>query len=71
MFALFLDSWKKKRDLAEVQRSMNLPVHSLKSDCATRWSSTQLMINRILEQKEAIKQVLRADSKTRHLCIYV
>ena len=40
----------------------------LKTDCKTRWGSTQLMINCILEQKDAIKQVLRADSKTRHLC---
>lgn len=63
----FSYSWKKKRDLAEVQRSMNLPLHSLKSDCLTRWGSTQAMINTILEQKDAIRQVLQSDSKTRHL----
>ena len=49
---------------------MNLPVHSLKSDCPTRWSSTQLMIDRVLEQ-EAIKQILRADTKTRHFMLNI
>ena len=64
----FSHSWKKKCSLAEAQTSLNLPLHMLKTDCKTRWGSTQLMINCILEQKDAIKQVLRADSKTRHLC---
>ena len=41
----------------------------LKSDCTTRWGSTQLMINRILEQKDAIRQVLHADNKLCHLCL--
>ena len=65
----FSYSWKKKRDLAEAQQQLNLPLHLLKSDCTTRWGSMQLMIKRILEQKDAIKQVLRLDSKTRHLCL--
>lgn len=63
----FSFSWKKKRDLAEIQQSLNLPLHSLKSDCTTRWGSTQVMIDRILEQKDAIRQVLQSDSKTKHL----
>lgn len=67
--ASFSYSWKKKRELSEAQMSMNLPQHSLKSDCATRWGATQLMINTILEQKDAIHQVLRSDSKLRHLCL--
>ena len=44
-----------------------MPLHMLKMDCKTRWGSTQLVLNHILKQKDAIK-VLRADSKTRHLC---
>ena len=53
--------------MTEVQQSLNLPLHSLKSDCSTRWGSTQLMIDTILEQKDAIRQILQSDSKTRHL----
>lgn len=64
----FTHSWKKKRDLAEAQKVLSLTPHSLKTDCATRWGSTQFMVHRILEQKDAIRQVLRADPKTRHLC---
>lgn len=63
----FSHSWKKKRALTEAQEALKLPMHALKSDCATRWGSTQLMIGRILEQKDSIRQVLRADAKTRHL----
>ena len=67
--AAFSYSWEKKRDLAEAQQSMNIPLQSIKSDCTTRWGSTQLMINTILEQKDAIHQVLRSDNKCRHLCL--
>ena len=65
--SVFSFSWKKKRDLTEVQQSMNLPLHSLKSDCSTRWGSTQLVIDTILKQKDGIRQILQSDSKTRHL----
>ena len=61
----FSYSWKKRRELSEAQKTLNLPDHSLKSDCTTRWGS----MRRILEQKEAIKQVLHSDPKTRHLCL--
>ena len=67
LITTFSHSWKKC-DLTECQETLNLPVHSLKIDCATRWGSTQMMIDCILEQKDAIKQILRADSRTRHLC---
>ena len=68
MIGLFSHSWKKQRDLTEAQTALNLPLHSLKTDCTTSWGSTQFMICRILEQKDAIRQVLRTDSKSRHLC---
>lgn len=57
----FSHSWKKRRDLAEAQQA-------LQSDCKTRWGSAQLMISRILEQKDS---VLRADVKTRPSWQYV
>uniref|UniRef100_A0A1X7V732 DUF659 domain-containing protein n=1 Tax=Amphimedon queenslandica TaxID=400682 RepID=A0A1X7V732_AMPQE len=61
--------WKKKHQLAEAQQSMNLPLQSIKSDCTSQWGSTQLMINTILKQKDAIHQVLRSDNKCCHLCL--
>ncbi|KAK7891329.1 hypothetical protein WMY93_023292 [Mugilogobius chulae] len=65
--ASFSYSWKKKRDLAEAQKQLNLPEHSLKTECPTRWGSRQAMIERILEQQKAIAQVLSMDKKLRHL----
>ena len=46
-----------------------LRVHFTTSfqDCDTRWGSQQRMIHRILEQENAIRQVLGADRKTTHL----
>ena len=66
--SLFSHSWIKKRELIEAQQALSLPQHSLVVDCATRWGSTQFMIARILEQKEAIRRVLVSDSKNKYLC---
>ena len=37
--AAFSHSWKRKRDLQEVQEQKNLPVKQLKGDVSTRWGS--------------------------------
>ena len=63
----FSHSWKKKRDLTKVQTDLNLPHHSLRTDCQTRWGSLQKMIARVLEQEKALRQVLSVDRKTAHL----
>ncbi|KAK0156302.1 Zinc finger BED domain-containing protein 1 [Merluccius polli] len=63
----FSYSWKKKRELTDVQKRLNLPEHSLKTECPTRWGSRQAMIGRVLEQQKAIAEVLFNDTKTRHL----
>lgn len=63
----FSHSWKKKRELGEVLERLNLPNHSLVIDCATRWGSTEHMVSRVLEQEQAIRQVLSGDRKTSHL----
>ena len=33
----FAHSWKKKRDLIKVQTEMDVPQHSLVTECTTRW----------------------------------
>ncbi|XP_069800972.1 E3 SUMO-protein ligase ZBED1-like [Dendropsophus ebraccatus] len=63
----FSYSWKKKKALVKAQEEMNLPQHKLKTACATRWGSMQMMTARVLEQKKAITQVLAEDRKSRHL----
>ena len=63
----FSRSWKKKRDMAKVQDTLNLKKRSLVADCPTRWGSQQKMVEHILEQDTAIRQVLGADRKTSHL----
>lgn len=52
----FSYSWRRKRELAEAQRELKLPEHSLQSECPTRWGSRQAMIGRVLEQQKAIAQ---------------
>lgn len=63
----FSYSWRKRRELAEVQIQLGLPAHQLITESATRWGSRQQMIERFLEQERAITKVLSADKKARHL----
>ena len=60
---------KKKRELEVVQKQLNLPEHSLKTECQTRYGSRQAMTERILEQQKAVAQVLSNDRKLRHLTL--
>ncbi|XP_019733293.1 zinc finger BED domain-containing protein 1-like isoform X1 [Hippocampus comes] len=61
------NSFKRRCDLAKAQVDLDLPIHQLKSESPTRWGSRQQMISRFIEQEKAVKQVLREDSKVRHL----
>lgn len=63
----FSYSWKKRRELAEVQIQLGLPAHQLITESATRWGSRQQMIERFLEQQGAITKVLSTDKKSRQL----
>ncbi|XP_076836729.1 E3 SUMO-protein ligase ZBED1-like [Brachyhypopomus gauderio] len=65
----FSYSWKKRRDLAEVQMQLGLPSHQLITETTTRWGSRLLMIERVLEQERALSKVLSADIKTRPLVL--
>lgn len=64
---MFFHSWKKKRDSAKAQGDMDLPLHSLVSDSATRRGSQQKMMERVLEQEASIRAVLSGDRKSVHL----
>ncbi len=63
----FLTAGRPELLLKKAQKELNLPAHSLISECQTRWGSRQMMINRILEQQKALTQVLSEDKKARHL----
>ena len=65
--ATFSRSPKKQRDLRTVQEQKGLPAHRLKSDVVTRWGSSYEMVERLIEQMEAIRVVLASDRKTSHL----
>ena len=66
LLEVFGRSWKKTRDLRQKQQELNLKHHKLISDVATRWGSTYLMMERILEQQRAISSVLADDRKYWH-----
>lgn len=59
----FSYSWKKRRDMTEVQVELGLPQHLLISESPTRWGSRQKMTERFLEQEKAVARVLGADKK--------
>ena len=59
----FSYSWKRRRELKQAQRDLQLPEHKLKTECQTRWGSRLAMVKRVLEQQEAITRVLRRTSE--------
>ncbi len=63
----FSHSWKRKRELIAAQERLELPKHSMVTDCVTRWGSIQKMVGRILEQEHALRQVLSGERTTAHL----
>lgn len=50
----FHRSEQARRHLSTFQKSLNLPEHALFQDVETRWNSTYLMMERLLEQKNAL-----------------
>jgi len=58
LVAAFNTSFKKRRDLEEVQRNLKLPLKVLVNECPTRWNSKYLMIKRLLENEQALKVLL-------------
>ncbi len=65
--SVFSHSWKKQRTLKDAQVELGLLPHKHVTELATRWGSSQKMIQWILEQEKVIRQVLAADRSTRHL----
>ena len=60
---VFHRSWKKTRDLKEKQQLLDTPQHKLKNEVSTRWGLVYEMIERIIEQQQAISAVLAEDRK--------
>ena len=65
--AAFSRSWKKQRDLVVAQEQKGLPIRKLKVDVVTRWGSTYDMVERMLEQVDAVRSVLSEDRGSAHL----
>ena len=57
--ASFSRSWKKQHDLVVAQEQKKLPQHKLKADIDTQWGSSYKMVERLIEQMEAIRIVLQ------------
>ena len=48
-------------------RLKQLPAYKLKADGVIRWGSSYEMIERLIEQMEAVRIVLASDRKSAHL----
>jgi hypothetical protein len=64
LVASFSRSWKKQRNLKEKQSQLGLPEHKLVGAVTTRWNSIYDMVERILEQQQALSAVLLKDRKS-------
>ena len=62
----FKKSTKEMYKLREKQKMLELPSHELVQNCVTRWGSTLVMLEHLMEQQAAIAAVL-LDAKHRHL----
>lgn len=60
-------SSKRTRQLTEKQPLLGLPDHKLIHGVSTRWGSTAKMIDRFLEQQQAVCAVFHEDRKLWHL----
>ena len=66
--AAFSFSWKKQRGLVVAQEQKRLPVRKLKKiDVVTGWGSTYDMVERMLEEVDAVRCVLSEDITSAHL----
>ncbi|CAM4728583.1 unnamed protein product [Leuciscus chuanchicus] len=63
----FSRSWKRRRELRNKQEALNVPQRSLIHDIVTRWGSTQKMLQRFLEQQQAVCAVLATERGAWHL----
>lgn len=57
-----------RKKLRKYQKKHNIPVHTLTQEVDTRWNATYDMIERVLEQKEAIQYVVAGSGKL-HLAL--
>ena len=62
----FHKSTKDTYKLWDKQKMLQLPQHKLTQECVTRWGSTLDMLQRLMEQQEAIAAVLM-EGKVRYL----
>ena len=65
--AAFSSSWKRQKELKEIQIQKGLPQKKLIGDVCTRWGSKVEMIKRIMEQQDAVRVVLTQDRRISHL----
>ncbi|XP_057186575.1 E3 SUMO-protein ligase ZBED1 [Triplophysa rosa] len=63
----FSRSWKRRRELRNKQEALNIPQRSLINDVVTRWGSTQKMLQRFIEQQQAVCAVLATERGAWHL----
>ncbi|XP_072438849.1 E3 SUMO-protein ligase ZBED1-like [Chiloscyllium punctatum] len=63
IFSQFSRSWRRKRDFSIAQSQKGLPRNSLKADVNYHWGTTLNMLERFLEQQDAVRAVLAHDHK--------
>ncbi|CAB3983865.1 zinc finger BED domain-containing 4-like [Paramuricea clavata] len=59
----FHKSAKDSHELTEIQKKLNIKQHKLKNESPPRWNSLYYLMDRIVEQREAITVVLASNGK--------
>ena len=66
----FHKSAKDSHKLSEIQKTLNIKQHKLKNESPTRWNSLYYLMDRIVEQREAITVVLASNDNVKNLRNY-
>lgn len=63
----FHKSAKDSHKLTEIQKTLNIKQHKLKNESPTRWNSLYYLMDRIVEQRQAVTVVLASNDKVNNL----
>ena len=63
----FHKSAKDSHKLTEIQKTLNIKQHKLKNESPTQWNSLYYLMDRIVEQRQAVTVVLASNDKVNNL----
>jgi hypothetical protein len=69
IYSYFSHSSKRKAEFQQFQKLLKIPVHKLLHPSQTRWLSLVMVVNRLLEQRDALKLYFQEEAKKARLIV--